>query len=387
MTATPYALPKSNLRDTVRIHNRALKLLAEAARILTDAEIDALKAESGYTGKVQKWESNALLAEKLVAAMDAKKALTLCGVCEEFRQGVIADDGVNVCPDCKARSEAAEAPYMRPAQQKAAASLEIIPVCVKQEGRKLQISALASENTHTKKELLFLPAPKGVEHKFQIGDYVVVDPAHPEHYGTEGRVTGVKQLTEGGKKVFTYALDAFGCTGIAENFLHSASPEKPAAYVAYKAQRGKWLGKTLVIWTPEALYTYEAGAREIEIHTGRKGHWHASGVYELVIPRDQLPDVLAAMAVTRFPVVVLTPEGRVPPIPRDDDKPETPAVSAVGDIPCKPSYPALEGQYARGQRVNTARGAGVVLGIGSLGWYHVRLDNGRREVARIEYMS
>ncbi|MBZ0310442.1 MAG: hypothetical protein K8I82_30555 [Anaerolineae bacterium] len=264
----------------------------------------------------------------------------LCDVCEQEAPGVITSHGVNICEICRreigkansARTLISEEPYSRPAQSAIARWLEFVPPCTRSAAR---IADLVSEaqNTHTVSERLLLPAPKAPEPvpvqpqpKFKLGDYVVIDPAHKYHYGYEGEVTHIKPIKWHGQTVFEYAVGVI-CTGVAENFLHAAAREKPETYQAYSRLRLNWLGNAVCIWQPEGYYTYAAGANEIEIHSQFKGQWTPAGVYELFIPMNRMATVMKLMAVTRFPIVRLRPDGSVPPLyPQKDASVLTAAV-------------------------------------------------------------
>lgn len=251
---------------------------------------------------------------KLIQKAPIQSTTDFCDICEEFASGVetkvIEDDALNICASCRAASEAInrepvqqmhELEYTRPAQALVAGRLELIPPCAAN-GVKIADLVMEAENTHAVSQIAgLLPAPTATSPvptdptpKFNLGDYVVIDASHDIYYGCEGKITYFKATEWRGQTLFVYTVDTL-CTNIPEGQLHPATPEKPAAYLAFqKFSNDKlYLGKLVFIHADAGYVIYGSYASVVEsvIKRRYKGQWLPSGVYELFIPMKDMPQV------------------------------------------------------------------------------------------------
>lgn len=267
-----------------------------------------------------------------------KKATAICDVCEESKPGVITehmdiDGSLSICAGCRDADmvvtneqlgNSEQLDYTRPAQALAANRLELVTPCTAN-GVKIADLVMEAENIHAVPQIAgLLPAPKITEPmptdpspKYNIGDYVVIDASHEIYYGREGKITSIRSIVSHGVLCFRYAVDTL-YTNIPEGKLHPATPEKPAAYLAFKkfSSDQLYLGKLVFIHADAGYVTYGSYASVVESVTKRhyKGQWLPSGVYELFIPMKDMPRVQKDILSWGKFFIRLNADGSQPPL-------------------------------------------------------------------------
>lgn len=291
---------------------------------------DVVRTPRGYTSKVVGYGKRASYelengnfygADELT--LDIHGAV--CDVCGDWQPDVITDDGIEICNDCRKRSRRNNRQHStigelnRPPQVPAEYRIEVVMT-----PRQAQLVSVAVEVHAVPQIAGLLPAPKASDPvadqpapKFPVGAYVVIDPTHPKWYGREGVVIDVA-FVQGG---FVYALQTPNGAmyrNIREGFLHAATPEKPAAYVAFKAAQANqlYLGKLIFIRADGGYLIYGSYAGDVEsaLQHKIKGVWTPAGVYELFIPMNQMGAVQKQLVKAGKFFVRLNTDGSIPPI-------------------------------------------------------------------------
>lgn len=323
------------IQHSIVIHTPSNKNLIRPR--YTPLEGDMVRTQSGLTLYVSEFTSrgNPILSNGIVH--DATE-LTLirragdagtCDVCGKTRHDVITDDGIEICWGCIERSERINQQHSnsgelnRPPQVPAEYRVEVVMT-----PRQAQLVS-AAVDTHAVPQIAgLLPAPKASDPvadqpapKFPLGAYVVIDPTHPKWYGREGVVYRVSPDVANGQLSYIYAIqhpNGAMYQNIREGFLHAATPEKPAAYVAFKAAQANqlYLGKLIFIRADGGYLIYGSYAGDVEsaLQHKVKGAWTSAGVYELFIPMNHMDGVQKQLVKAGKFFVRLNVDGSIPPI-------------------------------------------------------------------------